>query len=51
MAAGPWYNDATRLTSNSEIEWRVGATESPLAQSNTEFMQGRTGHRLQHVRI
>ena len=51
MAAGPWYNDATRLTSNSEIEWRVGETESPLAQSDTELLQGRTGHRLQHVRI
>ena len=37
VAAGPWYNDATRLTSNSEIEWRVGGTESPLAQSDTEF--------------
>ena len=51
MAAGPWYNDATRLTSNSEIEWRVGGTESRLAQSDMELLQGRTGHRLQHVRI
>ena len=37
MAAGPWYNDATRLTSNNEIVKRVGGTESPLAQSDTEF--------------
>ena len=37
VVAGPWYNDATCLTSNSEIEWRVGGTESPLAQSDTEF--------------
>ena len=35
MAARPWYNDAARLTSNNEIVKRVGATESPLAQSDT----------------
>ena len=51
MAAGPWYNVTTRLTSNSEIVKRVGGTESPLAQSDTDLLQGRTGHRLQHVCI
>ena len=38
MAAGPWYNDATRLMSNNEIEWRVGGTEGLLAQSDTELL-------------
>ena len=51
MAAGPWYNDATRLTSNSEIEWRVGGTESPLAQSDTEFTAKQTVYRLQCVHV
>ena len=46
MAAGTWYNDAVRLTSNSEIIKRVGGTESPLAQSDTELLQGRTSHRF-----
>ena len=51
VAAGPWYNVTARLTSNSEIVKRVGGTESPLAQSDTDLLQGRTGHRLQHVCI
>ena len=51
VAAGPWYNDAARLTSNSEIVKRVSGTECPLTQSDMELLQGRTGHRLQHVRI
>ena len=51
MAAGPWYNVTARLTSNSEIVKRVGGTESPLGQSDTDLLQGRTGHRLQHVCI
>ena len=46
VVAGPWYNDAMHLTSNSEIVKRVSGTESPLAQSDTELLQGRTGHKL-----